>query len=109
MALIKVRWEIEVEAETPEEAAVFALEIMRKPTNTALTFDVHVQGGLQTIDLMEYARCDNCGHMTYLGDTLNRLAEINNLFHRIEPGGIVPACECHRCGGLTYPVRRRTT
>lgn len=108
MALLTVRWEIEVEAETPEEAAVFALEIMRKPTNTALTFDVRVGGGLQTIDLMEYARCDNCGHMMPLGNCLNRLAEINNLFHRIEPGGVVPTCECNRCGALAYPLRRTT-
>lgn len=35
-----VRWEIEIDADSPEEAARMALEIQRDPRSTALVFDV---------------------------------------------------------------------
>lgn len=105
--MIRIRWEIDVDADTPEEAALKALDIQRDPESIALVFHIITgKGKPHSVDLMEYAVCDNCGHMIYLGDVQNRLAEINNLFHRIEPGGVIPACECASCGALAYPVRR---
>lgn len=49
-----VQWEIELSADTPEEAAQAALEIMRDPESTALFFKViHDDGHLIDVDLRE--------------------------------------------------------
>lgn len=49
-----VQWEIELSADTPEEAARAALEIMRDPESTALFFKViHENGYLVDVDLLE--------------------------------------------------------
>ena len=47
-----VKWEIEIEAETPQEAAQKALEIQRDPESIANVFQVtHPSGWGCTIDL----------------------------------------------------------
>jgi len=49
-----VTWEIEVDTETPREAAEKALAIMRRPDSTATVFDVTDQTGeTHHVDLME--------------------------------------------------------
>ena len=40
----RVRWEIDIEADTPEEAAALALAIQRKPDSIATVFDVWEHG-----------------------------------------------------------------
>jgi hypothetical protein len=44
------------------------------------------------------AECDDC---SWAGDE-SELDETSNLIDRIEPGGIVPAGECPKCGALAY-------
>ena len=49
-----VQWEIELSADTPEEAALAALEIMRDKDSEALFFKViHDNGHLVDVDLQE--------------------------------------------------------
>jgi len=45
-------------------------------------------------------RCDNCGAL-FDGQEVK---PIQDLFQRIEPGGVVPSGECPACGTLCYPV-----
>ena len=51
----RVRWVIEVTANSYEEAAKEALEIQRDPDSEAIAFDVRkfTEGGYKAIDLME--------------------------------------------------------
>lgn len=51
MADYKVRWEIEVEANSPREAAEVALMIQRDPNSIALEFNVSQRS--KNIDLWE--------------------------------------------------------
>lgn len=46
MKTYRVVWEIDIEADSPREAAIKALEIQRDPLSTATVFDVgeHVKG-----------------------------------------------------------------
>lgn len=46
-------------------------------------------------------KCDNC---ECTGEPEIELADIPDLFQRIEPGGVVPSGECPECGALCYPV-----
>ena len=51
-----VKWEIDIEANSPEEAAKKALAIQRNSESIAVVFDVHSQKTkrkLKTIDLIE--------------------------------------------------------
>lgn len=50
-------------------------------------------------------RCDNCGHETTDGRLKVRLEDIPDLAKRLDPGGVVPAGECPKCGALAYPIR----
>lgn len=43
--LYRVRWEIDVEADTPAEAARHTLAIQRNPDSTATVFDVRGANG----------------------------------------------------------------
>jgi len=43
-----VRWEIEIEAETPQDAAAQALDIQRDPDSIATVFDVSGADGETT-------------------------------------------------------------
>ena len=55
MGLYKVTWEIDLEADSPEEAARLALEIHRDPESIATTFDIsaHHEEVDCTVDLAE--------------------------------------------------------
>lgn len=106
----RVRWEIDIWARSPEQAALTTLEIMRDPNSIGTCFDVTLVSTkgrksshpkLHHIDLMEHAVCDDCGHVFKL-DEENDFAAIPNLNERIEPGGLVPVCECPECGSLAY-------
>jgi len=44
-------------------------------------------------------RCDNCDLVFPYG----KLKDIENIYLRVEPGGIMPAGECPECGALCYP------
>lgn len=46
METYKVRWEIDIEANTPEQAAVLALAIQRDPSSIATVFDVKDSRGV---------------------------------------------------------------
>lgn len=51
--LYKISWHIDVEADSPREAAEKARAIQQNPDSTATVFDVYPQdrGGKHTIDL----------------------------------------------------------
>jgi len=51
----RVRWEIELDADSPRDAARKALEIQRDPSSTATVFHVFGPGGLspQEVDLKD--------------------------------------------------------
>lgn len=55
MTTYSIKWEIEIDAKTPEEAARKALEIQRDPQSIyAMVFDVSDQRGNTTrVDLFE--------------------------------------------------------
>lgn len=55
MTTYSIKWEIEIDAETPEEAARKALEIQRDPQSIyAMVFDVcDEQGNTTRVDLLE--------------------------------------------------------
>lgn len=55
MPLYRVEWSIDLEAETPREAAEMAFQIMQKPGTTATVFDVaefDSDGEAVRVDLM---------------------------------------------------------
>jgi hypothetical protein len=45
-------------------------------------------------------QCDNC---EWQGEAAE-LHPIENLFQRVEPGGVVPSGQCPKCAALAYPV-----
>lgn len=52
--MYKIMWEVDIDAETPREAALQALVMQRDPTSTATVFDVyHGTSGMfmESIDL----------------------------------------------------------
>lgn len=54
MRTYRVTWEIELDAETPEDAAREALEIQRNPDSTATVFKVYDEKGIDhAFDLTE--------------------------------------------------------
>ena len=54
MKSFHVTWEIDIEADSPEEAAVKALEIQRNPASWATVFDVyHAPTGYVRVDTEE--------------------------------------------------------
>ena len=54
MKNFRVMWEIDIEADSPEEAAVKALEIQRNPASWATGFDVyHEPTGYVRVDTEE--------------------------------------------------------
>lgn len=52
-SVFKVRWDVDILASTPREAALKALEMQRDPESTALVFDVGVESERIQIDLAE--------------------------------------------------------
>ena len=112
----RVKWEIDVDAESPESAALQALKIMQDPNQTGLCFDVINTAGRilvcdecrlvkrkTQIDLEEHAVCADCFHVFKVEED-NDFATIPDLNERIIPGGMVPVCECPKCGSLAYPA-----
>lgn len=55
MTLYRVTWDIDVIADTAEEAARWALRIQRDPQSIATVFDVEGDDGTVTIDLEDQA------------------------------------------------------
>lgn len=55
MPLYRVTWEIDIEADTPRDAAEEALTVQRNPESIATVFDVSIDGAPTTtrIDLTE--------------------------------------------------------
>lgn len=51
--LYKVRWEIDIHADTPRKAAEKALEIQRNKESTATVFEVRENGQTLDIDLLK--------------------------------------------------------
>lgn len=51
MPSYRVVWEIDAEADTPREAAEWALSIQRKPGSSAVVFDVHDGTETTRVDL----------------------------------------------------------
>jgi hypothetical protein len=49
--MMRVRWEIDIEARTPREAARKALDIQRDPASIATVFDVRHKGKTVRVDL----------------------------------------------------------
>lgn len=79
--LYKVNWSIDIDADSPKEAASMALEIMRDPDSTATVFDVsEPEGASITVDL-EPVACwhDGC-----------YLAVVDNNTGRCEVHGLPP-------------------
>ena len=107
-----VRWEVEVTDNkdiSPERAAFDALRVMSKD-DKPLTFSVlsYSQEGKdrRDINLEQYAVCDNCGDLIFLGDEPFRYAEIKDMNQRIDAGEMVPSCDCPQCGALAYPASK---
>lgn len=108
----RVRWEIDLDEDTPEAAATLALAIQRDPESTATVFDVKCEDGktvsvdLRREDKLEpLLRCDNCWALfSSVSKLASAFPDIPGLLERIGPGGIVPAGECPDCGALVYPV-----
>lgn len=106
---LRVRWEIDVEANTPEEAARKARAIQSKKASSATVFDVTGEcGPTVRVDLaqdegVELLVCGNCGKSWTDYELEHQFPDIPDLIERIEPGGVVPAGECPTCGALVYP------
>lgn len=45
MTFYAITWDIEIDADSPREAALKALEIQRDPNSTATVFSVYTEGG----------------------------------------------------------------
>ena len=108
----RVTWQIDLDEDTPEAAALVALAIQRDPGSAANAFDVTDETGKTVrVDLQRdhepetSLRCDNCWALFKGAGKLARVfPDIPGLLSRIEPGGIVPAGECPDCGALVYPL-----
>ena len=50
----------------------------------------------------------NCEQQYELPDDRIKLADVEDLWMRIDPGGEVPAGECPACGALCYMVKEET-
>ena len=113
MGMQRVIWEIDVDADGSVEAAVIALRMMRDPNSTALCFSVKTRlpgtgqhmSREQQVDLVNYAKCDAC-KLIFAVPEDEGPDTIRDLVKRLDPGGMVPACECGDCGALAYPVSK---
>ena len=108
----RVKWEIDVDEDTPEAAAVVALAMQRDPESTATVFDI-TSGDGKTVrvdlrhsqNLLPALKCDNCGRVYGSEEELDHVfPDIPRLLDRIGPGGMVPSGECGVCGALVYPA-----
>ncbi len=100
----RVCGEIDVDADTPEDAARQALAIQRRSDLTTAVFDVSdEQGRVVRVALDENADterlvCDNCAEKWDRLGLKRVVPNIPGLLDRI-----VPAGECPACGALVYP------
>ncbi len=114
MKSYKVTWDIDIDADSPREAALKAQVIQRDPQSTATCFDVFEQveytsrrgfteaeDGMQVhVDLSEpYHVCDNCG-ACFTSEQI--VEEIKRLSERVDENGPTPSGECPDCGALVY-------
>jgi hypothetical protein len=51
-------------------------------------------------------RCGNCEKIFKDKEIEVVLADIEDFFSRVDPGGIVPYGECPECGSFVYPVKQ---
>jgi len=58
--------------------------------------------GAATAEVRDLCACDDCGWTGALEET----QPIRDFWSRVEPGGIMPAGECPRCGVLAYLLTR---
>ena len=54
---------------------------------------------------VDKSRCDNCQKVTSDED----LNSVNDIYERVDPGGVMPSGECPHCGCLAYPIVRKKT
>mgnify|MGYP000865274880 CR=1 FL=1 len=62
----------------------------------------HHHRGAATAEVRDLCACDDCGWTGALEET----QPIRDFWSRVEPGGIMPAGECPRCGVLAYLLTR---
>lgn len=55
---------------------------------------------------VERVACSNCDWEAEAGEGG---LPVRNLFERVEPGDIMPFCECPECGALAYLQDKRET
>lgn len=105
MTTFKVRWEIDIEADTPREAAYIALQIQRNPDSIATVFECYATSGpgvSQQIDLSDPGPVP-----AYFSDTietleqaeafLSQLHKDDKLFHlEDDPADIVKSINLDR-------------
>jgi hypothetical protein len=105
----KVRWEIDVDADDPVDAAIKAREMQREymvigSPSSATVFDVFEDvidsGPMSRIDLSDVSECQNCG----LRWTSDELEPITGLLERVAPGEPMPSGQCSSCGALCQPI-----
>lgn len=60
MKQMKVRWEIDVDARTPKEAAQRVLRIQRDPGSIATVYEVYHKGSKRIVDLSGIERVRIC-------------------------------------------------
>ena len=60
MKQMRVRWEIDVDARTPKEAAQRALRIQRDPGSIATVYEVYNKGSKRIVDLGGIERVRIC-------------------------------------------------
>jgi len=95
-----ITWKIDLEAETPVEAARKALKMIQAAETIATVFRVKTERGrcVFTIDLSEVI-CDNCAWSGTYGEGVTPIPNFNE---RVDPKGQIPTCECPACGALAY-------
>lgn len=58
--------------------------------------------GIRFIGPRRQKVCDNCGAVYAEDDARINIPDIDNLYERLDPGGVVPAGQCPACGALCY-------
>ena len=98
MTIYHITWQIDLEAETPIDAARKALEMIQEEDSIATVFRVKIQPKVTRVDLSEVF-CNNCAWHGAYGE---EISPIPNFQERVDPKGQVPACECPACCSLAY-------
>ena len=101
--IYEVSFKVKVNSRHPEWAIQTALQRVLKGRVDGVTLDFKKNEKHLIYKLDDLAVCDDCGHVFQI-DADNDFATIPSLNERIEPGGMVPICECPECGALAYPL-----